>query len=83
MEASMVSANTPGGALAARPMVGALVVKLGAELVPELVTSTLSYIRVAIVARAVGKRSSRGRGLYGRMIALSHELCVWVHEPRH
>jgi hypothetical protein len=60
MEARMVPADTPRRAIAAWAMLGALVMKLGAELVPELVTSTLSYMRVAIVARSVGERSSRG-----------------------
>ena len=83
MEAGMVPANTPRGALAAGPMVGALIVQLGAQLVPELVTSTLSYMRVAIVARSVWQRSSRGSWLRRRTMALSRDIGIWVAEPRH
>ena len=59
MEARMMSTDTPRRARAAWAMLGALVVQLGAVLVPELVTSTLSYMRVAIVARSARERSSR------------------------
>lgn len=42
MEAGMVAADTPGRALTPRTMLSALVVQVGAELVPELVTSAWS-----------------------------------------
>jgi hypothetical protein len=64
-------------------MLGTLIMQLGAELVPELATSTLAYTRVAIVARSVWQRSSRGRWSCGRIIALSRDVGVWVAEARH
>jgi hypothetical protein len=84
MEASMVAANTPSRAVAARSMVDALVMKLAAELVPELVTSALSYSCVAIVARSVGEGLSRERcWLRMRTVGSLRECCIWVHEPCH
>jgi hypothetical protein len=61
MEARMVAADTPCRAVAAGAMLRALIVQLGAELVPELVTSTRSEGGISIVARSAGERRSRGR----------------------
>jgi hypothetical protein len=59
MEARMVSADAPRGAIAARKL-PAFVVELGITLVPELVTSTTSKGGVAIVAGPARKGLSRG-----------------------
>jgi hypothetical protein len=59
VEAGMVPADTPGRAVAVQWGPSAFVVEVGAELVPELVTSTLSSSRIAIVAGPAGQRGSR------------------------
>lgn len=59
MKAGMVAADTDCGPLAAWPTVCALIVDIGAALVPELVASTLAYSCVAVVAGSVGKGASR------------------------
>jgi hypothetical protein len=55
MEARMVAADTPGGAVTAWAMFRTLIMQLGAELVPELITSTRSRGCIAVVARSAGK----------------------------
>ena len=79
----MVAADAPGGALAPKAFMSALVMKLGALLIPELVTSTFSYSRVAIVAWSAWERSSRGCWLERRIAGISREIRNWVSEPRH
>jgi hypothetical protein len=80
----MVAADTPGGAVPAWALLCALIVKLGAELVPELITSTLSSRCVAIVAGAAGKGASRGG--FARSIGcckLIYMSRIGVREGRH
>lgn len=57
----MMSADTPGHALARWAMVDATIVELGAALVPELITSTGAQGGIAVIAGAAGERASRGR----------------------
>lgn len=59
MEAGMVTTNTPGGALAARPMLPTCFVELDTTLVPELVTAAQTGGGVAKVAGPVGEGSLR------------------------
>lgn len=84
VEACVVSADAPGGAISARVIICALFVKLGAELVPELVTSTRSRGCVAVIAWSAGKGSSRGG--CARSIGcceLVYMSRAWVRIARH
>jgi hypothetical protein len=74
MEARMVAADAPGGAVAACAMLRALVVQLGAELVPELITSTRSKGGISMVARSAGERGSRRR--FARNVRRRELVCL-------
>lgn len=94
VEASMVAAHTPRRSRATRVLLRALIVELGAALVPELGASTLSNSGIAEVAWSIGEGLSRQGGGGGRcalrnrsrrsmLLYWSRKSRVWAYNPRH
>lgn len=80
----MVAADAPGRAVATWALVAAFPMELGAALVPELVTSTLSQSCIAIVAGPAWERWSRAWSADSgcrRQLLYVNRVCVC--EARH